>query len=196
MFEGKTHWVPVDVGAYLFELGTCESCGRWVQEANAIKVCMIPENREHFAKANDLIKWHTELPPEVDVYDDGTTGCANCTGQSTKPGFLLDEENPVNFEVVTQTNAEKALNLIHQAERLLEEDADPAAGIAEMPSQLDEAIQGAVRALSLVIAMHDQCIGLGEEDLRRLKYDVQLDMAAYAQVRDAINDLGRQGYTL
>ena len=63
----------------VFELGNCETCGGFVQEANAVGVrAFSPE----LLLMAGLKKWgRSSAPPEIAVYsDDGATGCETCEG--------------------------------------------------------------------------------------------------------------------
>jgi hypothetical protein len=59
---GLTHYKTEGPERHIgFELGTCENCGRLVQEANAVTLCEPEKKLQYFG----LKEWEGELPPEI-----------------------------------------------------------------------------------------------------------------------------------
>lgn len=110
----------------------------------------------------------------------------------------------IHLDEREETNAERALGLIHQAQLLLEEDLNEVLGAPMMPTPREQDLEGAAteaaRALELVLAMDKETAKLQTREeielLGKRSYHVQLDPKAKDQVVTALHYLQNVGISI
>jgi hypothetical protein len=190
MFRGCTHFKRLSVGKIaIFTLGQCETCGKDVQEANTMTVFVHPGEAGSLAQEYGLEEWFLPLPPEIEIDEEtGECCCENCPPKAAVPV----QPALAAPKAASGRNLEAALALMHQAERLLEEDADLSFTQPE-PAKPHQAVVEALRSLELVLAMHEQSVRAAAHNSEPHGFNVLLDQLAEEQIRKAaagLKDLG------